>query len=107
MDKSQGQNRIRTMKIKEGLLKVLLNLVKSSEKIAEETREFFSESQVHFVSPSRDGSSSVLRIKGLLSSVRNVDERFIERNVLHICRSCLSNNDSLLPETDAADRSDV
>ena len=30
MDKSQGQNRIRTIKIKEGLLKVLLNLVKSS-----------------------------------------------------------------------------
>ena len=30
MDKSQGQSRIRTIKIKEGLLKVLLNLVKSS-----------------------------------------------------------------------------
>jgi len=30
MDKSQGQGRIRTIKIKEGLLKVLLNLVKSS-----------------------------------------------------------------------------
>ncbi|CAF4587699.1 unnamed protein product, partial [Rotaria sp. Silwood2] len=29
MDKSQGQNRLRTIKIKEGLLKVLLNLVKS------------------------------------------------------------------------------
>lgn len=29
MDKSQGQSRIRTIKIKEGLLKVLLNLVKS------------------------------------------------------------------------------
>lgn len=31
MDKSQGPGRIRTIKIKEGLLKVLLNLVKSSE----------------------------------------------------------------------------
>jgi hypothetical protein len=30
MDKSQGQSRIRIIKIKEGLLKVLLNLVKSS-----------------------------------------------------------------------------
>jgi hypothetical protein len=30
MDKSQGQSRIRTIKIKEGLLKVLLNIVKSS-----------------------------------------------------------------------------
>ncbi|CAF3080993.1 unnamed protein product [Rotaria socialis] len=29
MDKSQGQNRARTVKIKEGLLKVLLNIVKS------------------------------------------------------------------------------
>jgi septum formation topological specificity factor MinE len=30
MDKSQGQCRIRTIKMKESLLKVLLNLVKSS-----------------------------------------------------------------------------
>jgi len=30
MDKSQGQSRIRTIKMKESLLKVLLNLVKSS-----------------------------------------------------------------------------
>lgn len=40
MDKSQGQNRARTVKIKEGLLKVLLNLVKSSRLVLYETYHF-------------------------------------------------------------------
>lgn len=43
MDKSQTQSRIRTIKIKESLLKVLLNLVKSSANL------LFGKTQPHFI----------------------------------------------------------
>ena len=101
MDKSQSPSRGRTIKIKEGLLKVLLNLVKTS----------MSSPMVSFCTVSlpfyRDRAFAISGSQRFLPPLRISNELIVKRSILYLPGCRLSNHASLLPETGIAHRENL